>query len=45
MGSRKDKKRRPLRKSPNAKVRPKQKWVKIKKKVRFKNKPKKKALE
>jgi len=41
MGSRKDRKRRPFKKSPNVKVRPKQKWVKMKKKIRFKKKKKK----
>jgi hypothetical protein len=41
MGSRKDKKRRPFKQPPNIKVRPKKKWVKVKKKVRFKKKEKK----
>ncbi|MGD2248059.1 MAG: hypothetical protein PVF58_06605 [Candidatus Methanofastidiosia archaeon] len=45
MGSRKERKRRPYKEPPNRKVRPKQKWVKVKKKVRFKNKPKKKKSE
>jgi len=42
MESRKDRKRRPFKKSPNVKVRPKKKWVKTEKKIRFKNKLKKK---
>jgi hypothetical protein len=40
MGSRRDRKRRPFKKSPNVKVRPKLKWVKVKKKVRLKKKKK-----
>lgn len=38
MGSRKDRKRRPFKKSPPTKVRPKLKWVRVKRKVRFKKK-------
>jgi hypothetical protein len=38
MGSRRDRRRRPYKKSPNVKVRPKKKWIKTKKKIRFKKK-------
>lgn len=42
MGSRKEKVRRPLRQPPNRKVRPKMKWVNVKKTTKMKR-PKKKG--